>query len=111
MVDPDDYSIETVDANAINKGKGRGGRGGRGRRSLSRGRASSKPYQKPKSSPSKPPGLASPSARMFRVEPVLDANAEWPDHGAVGAQQRPDDPFAGLDPHNHLTLYQDWAKR
>eukprot|EP00971_Amphidinium_carterae_P296161 5882871-Amphidinium_carterae.1 len=27
MVDPDDYSIETVDANAMNKEKGRGGRG------------------------------------------------------------------------------------
>eukprot|EP00971_Amphidinium_carterae_P253891 5040327-Amphidinium_carterae.2 len=46
IVDPDDYSIETVDANAMNKGKGRGrgqgsgGKGrGRGRRPSSRGRA------------------------------------------------------------------------
>eukprot|EP00971_Amphidinium_carterae_P123509 2446170-Amphidinium_carterae.1 len=108
MVDPDDYSIKTVDANAMNKEKGRGGRGqksggkegGQGRRSSSRGRAFSKPHQKPKSSLRKPPELALPSARMFCVGPALDANAEWPDHGAVGAQQRPDDPFAALDPHN-----------
>eukprot|EP00971_Amphidinium_carterae_P269347 5343335-Amphidinium_carterae.1 len=37
---------------------------------------------------------------MFRVGPVMDADAQWPDHGPVGVQQRPDDPFAGLDPHN-----------
>eukprot|EP00971_Amphidinium_carterae_P060299 1193179-Amphidinium_carterae.1 len=57
------------DTNAMNKGKGRGGRGqesegkGSGR---GRGRASSKPHPKVKSSPRRPPGLASPSARMFR---------------------------------------------
>eukprot|EP00971_Amphidinium_carterae_P122145 2418613-Amphidinium_carterae.1 len=93
----------------MNKGKGRGGRGqgsggkggGQGRRSSSRGRASSKPHQKPKSSPRKPPGLASPSARMFRVGPVVaDDDDQLPKPRPVGAQRRPDDPFAGLDPHN-----------
>eukprot|EP00971_Amphidinium_carterae_P214668 4260013-Amphidinium_carterae.2 len=46
LVDPDDFSVETVDANAMNKGKGRGrgqgqqgsgNRGGKGRRWSSRG--------------------------------------------------------------------------
>eukprot|EP00971_Amphidinium_carterae_P200088 3971052-Amphidinium_carterae.1 len=78
----------------MNKGKGRGGRGqgsggkggGRGRRSSSRGRAPSKPHQKPKSSPRRPPGLASPSARMFRVGPVIeDYDDQLPDPGPVAS--------------------------
>eukprot|EP00971_Amphidinium_carterae_P163448 3240862-Amphidinium_carterae.1 len=95
IVDPDDDSVETVDANAMNKGRGRGrgqgqgsgGKGGgRGRKSSSRGRAPSKPHQKPKSSPRKPPGLAGPSARMFNVGPVLEPE--------------PHHPLADLNPHN-----------
>eukprot|EP00971_Amphidinium_carterae_P286282 5684306-Amphidinium_carterae.1 len=79
LVDPDDYTIETVDANAMNKGKGRGrgqghqgsgGKGGRGRKPSSRGRTPSRSPQKPKGSPRKPSGLANPSARMFNVVPA-----------------------------------------
>eukprot|EP00971_Amphidinium_carterae_P105287 2084746-Amphidinium_carterae.1 len=77
MVDPDDYSIETVDANAMNKGKGRGGHGqGSGGKGGGRGRRP----------PRKPPGLAGPNARMFNVVPV--------------DEQGPRDPFADLDPSN-----------